>query len=308
MAGRSESYLQEDGSQGSAGVNESVAWTLRWRDLLVRTYSLYGARFRTLFLIAVTPSVFAYLWHFIPRPVIGLMSSSGWLPPRYYVAVGTAVALFEQAAHWVIRGFFFAAIASYVLRAPISEKPPLVTDAFVAVGRRIGPVAAAAVVTWAAFTISRGFLCFALLAILDRLQLLRNPRFVTVATGAVVLLLGGLLSRLGLTIPILMDNPGISVREALRRSIVKTEGWELFFTLFLTKITVLGYAAYRLVHLALTNLADRGMLSAEAYPWVQSLLYVCIAAIIESPLFIALTLLHRDRGLRRESAVAAAVG
>ena len=213
MAGRSESYLQEDGSQGSAGVNDSVAWTFRWRDLLVRTYSLYAARFRTLFLIALTPSVFAYVWHFIPRRVIGLMSSSGWLPPRYYVAVGTAVALFEQAAHWVIRGFFFAAIAAYVLRAPISEKPPLITDALTAVGRRIGPVAVTAVVTWAAFAVSRGFLCFALLVILDRLQLLGKQTFVTVATSAVVLLLGGVLSRLGLTIPILMDNPGISVGE-----------------------------------------------------------------------------------------------
>ena len=308
MAGRSESHLQEDASPSSAGVNTSVEGTLRWRDLLVRTYSLYGARFRTLFLIAVTASLFAYLCHFIQRTVIGLMSSGGWLPPRHYAAVVTAVALFQQAAYWVISGFFFAAIASHVLRAPISEKPPLVADAFAAVGRRIGPVAAAAVVTWAAFVPGRGILCFAILAILDRLRLLDNPTLVTAATGVVLLLLGGLLSRLALGIPILMDNPGISIREALRRSVVKTEGWELFFTLFLAKVTVLGYAAYGLVRLALTNLADRGMLRAEAYPWVQSLLYICIAAIIESPLFIALTLLHRYGGLRRESAVPAAVG
>jgi len=65
-----------------------------------------------------------------------------------------------------------------------------------------------------------------------------------VTFAAVPLLLAGLLSRLGLTIPELMNNSHASLRQALSASVKKTENWELFFVVFLIKSALLGFGLY----------------------------------------------------------------
>jgi hypothetical protein len=120
------------------------------------------------------------------------------------------------------------------------------------------------------------------------------------------LLLAGLLSRLALTVPVLMDKPDVSLKEALRTSVKKTEGWELFFMMFLVKSAILGLGLYWLVNHGLDWLWQRHMLTQTTYPWFARALYICIAAAVESPMFIAGSILYRDASSSREKVLSAA--
>jgi hypothetical protein len=229
-----------------------------------------------------------------------------WGSAKYWATL-TTIALFEGALYWLISGFFFAGIASKVLRDSGRDEP-LLSDAFSIARQRLGAIAAATLVIWAAFAVGRGVVALVLMPIIPRLGHLRNWVALTIVIAAMLLLLVcGLISRMGLAIPILVDNPAISARQALRLSLVKTEDWEPFFILFLAKSAIIGYAAYWIVNLGLNKLTERG-LRAEAFPWVQGVLYVCLAAILESPLFIAFSLLYRDSKIIAEEAVPAVVG
>jgi hypothetical protein len=281
---------------------------LAWGGLLARTYGLYRNRFRTLFLIALAPAVLAYLCTFLQRALFNIIRAQGWVPrwrsPGYW-ALLTTIALFEGAVYWSISGFFFGGVASNVLREPGSEEPYL-SDAFSMPRKRIGSIVTVTLMIWAAFALGREIAGLALVTILDRLGLLQNSALFTIAFGLMLLLLCGLLSRLGLAIPILVDNSEISVRQSLRLSLIKTENWEPFFMLFLAKSAVIGYAAYWIANFGLNNLFNRGMLPPEAFPWVQALFYICLAAMLESPLFIAFSLLyHESKALPQEAAAAA---
>jgi len=302
--------LQEASSQSGIDMSMPVTQSSTWASLLTRTYGRYWARFRELFLIALTPALFAYLCTFMQRTLFRTIRAKGWLPelgsPAYFVVI-MAIVLFEGAMYWLISGLFFAAVASSVVRES-GSKEPVVADAFSNARRRLGAIVGVTLVIWAAFAVGRAVAGLALGAIIQRLGLLRNVTLVTIVVGVVFLLLAGLLSRLGLAIPILMDNPEVSARESLRRSLIKTENWEPFFMLFLAKAAVIGYAAYWIVNAGLNNLVERGMLRLEAFPWVQALFYICLAAMLEPPLFIAFSLLYSDSKAIPEDAVPAAVG
>jgi hypothetical protein len=310
MARWSEGDLQENAGQSGTRMNLPSREPPTWTTLLTRTYGLYRSRFRTFFVIASVPSLIAYMSQFIQRVVAGQLRTRGLLPPQAtgrYWALITAVALFEGAVYWTISGFFFAAIASNVLNDDGNDQP-VVADAFSMARQRFGPIVAVALLIFALFALGRTVIGFALVSLLERLRLLGNFPVTFAVLTVMLLLVAGLVSRLGLAIPILMDGSKASVSESLRRSVAKTENWEPFFMLFLAKAGILGYAAYWLVNLGLANLWDHGMLSAEAYPWVQSLLYVSIAAMLESPLFIAFSLLYRESQLKPEEAIPAVVG
>jgi hypothetical protein len=278
----------------------------------VRTYGLYRNRFRTFFLIAFPPALLAYVCSslHLQRVLFRMIRDAGLLPqwgsPKYWATL-TIIALFEGALYWLISGFFFAGIASNVLRDSGRDEP-LLSDAFSIARQRPGAIAAATLVIWAAFAVSREVVALVLMPIIQRVGALRNWAVLTIVIAAMLLLVSGLISRMGLAIPILVDNPAISARQALRLSLVKTEDWEPFFILFLAKSAIIGYAAYWIVNLGLNNLAERGMLREEAFPWVQAVLYVCLAVILESPLFIAFSLLYRDSKITAEEAVPAVVG
>lgn len=308
MAGWSEGDLPESGIEGSLGVSTIQPTRLAWSGLLVRTYSLYQERFAKLFLISLPPAFLAYFFRFIhiQKLIVGGIRHHGWLPsyrsPGYWTIL-IVVALFDGAVYWVTSGFFLAGIASNVLSTS-AENQLAITDAFSKARKRLAGVAGVTLLIWSAFMLSLEIAGFALFAILERLRLEQNYIVFTSTYGLVLLLLGGLFSRFGLAIPILIDDPKASVRDALRRSVRQSEDWEPFFILFLAKSALIGYAAYWLLSQGLMNLSDRGMLKAETYPWIQSLLYICIGAMVESPLFIAFSLLYRDTKTRLEDPVA----
>lgn len=305
MAGRDSSDLQEVAAESGFGMSSPGKQSLTWVSLLVRTYGLYRDRFRSLFLIALPPAVLAYLSTFLLRAFFRIALARIWdlLPWRSpgYWAIILATILFEGAVYWLISGFFFAGVASSVL-GETGNNETLLSDAFSRARARLGALAAITLITWAAFATGQGIISLAIAPLLGT----RYPMLVQVVFDVMLLMLCGLLSRLGLAIPILMDDPQASARQSLRLSLIRTENWEPFFMLFLAKSAVIGYAAYWTVNFGLHYLFNRGMLPPEAFPWVQALFYICLAAMLESPLFIAFSLLyHESKALPQEAAAAA---
>ena len=119
------------------------------------------------------------------------------------------------------------------------------------------------------------------------------------------IVIAGLLSRFALAIPLLMENESITVREAIRSSVRKTDGWEFFFMLFLAKSAILGYAIYWVAEYGFGQLWEHTSLGESAYYWITWAFYTCLAAMLESPLFIAFSILHRELKTKSEDAVAA---
>jgi hypothetical protein len=117
-----------------------------------------------------------------------------------------------------------------------------------------------------------------------------------------LLLLATLLSKFGLTIPALMDDRSISLRQALRESVRQTEHWEFFFMLFLIKSALVGYGAYWLCNLALDQLWQHGLMNPRLDPYVPWLISIAVAAMLESPLFIAFSVLYSELNQPRDSA------
>jgi hypothetical protein len=182
-------------------------------------------------------------------------------------------------------------------------------DAFTRARQRFGSVAAVALAVWAPFVVGRMILGLVLFTILERFWISQNLFLTTVAIAILFLLLAGLLSRLGLAIPILIDDPGVSVSQSLLLSITKTEKWAPFFTVFLAKTAIFGYAVYWLLNLALSWVYRFAFPHENSRFWLESIIYICLAAMLESPIFIAFSLLYRDSRTRQEEPQpAAAIG
>jgi hypothetical protein len=148
--------------------------------------------------------------------------------------------------------------------------------------------------TWTAFFLGRGILAAAITLLVYRVGWGWNVWVATLSIGVPLLMVSGLLSRFGLVIPELMQDTSISLGQACRKSVKKTEGWEVFFMLFLAKSAILGYALFWFANYGLSWLWQNSPLSQSGYDWLSSVVYICVAAMIESPLFIAFSVLCRD--------------
>ncbi len=69
---------------------------------------------------------------------------------------------------------------------------------------------------------------------------------------------------------------------------------------FVAKSTVLAFAAYWLIDWAFDLLWARGLMNDTLYPWAIRAVYIGIAAAVESPLFIAFSILYRELKLREK--------
>jgi hypothetical protein len=307
MAEWNQGGVPEDFAQSSFGVGKAKAG-LTWSELLRQTYALYRDRFKTLFLISLPPATCAYFCFFLQRIIIRALRAQGWMPSRFSPQasiVFTLVALFEGAIYWIISAAFFAAVASNVLQKTASEEP-IFADAFTHARRRLGALIAVALTIWAPFVAGRAILGFALWTILERLGLFRNIIFWTVTYGIVLLLLAGLLTRLGLAIPVLIGDSKISVSQSLRLSIRKTENWEPFFIVFLAKTAILGYSLYWVLRISLSWVYQFAFPHEGSRFWLESVIYIGLASALESPLFIAFSLLYQHSKITQEEPRAAA--
>lgn len=280
-----------------------------WSDLLAQSYRLDGERFWTLFRIALLPAALACFWPYVQRIGVRQLWGMGWIgfgsPGKFAVLVASGWV--DGAFYWTLSGFFFAAVASNILADPDKPMPPF-SDAYTQARNRIGLVMVVAMICWTLFWIGRAAGIFALFGLLDRLRVRPGFYGTMLLVSVPLLLLAGLLSRLGLTIPVLMHEPDTGLGRAVRISLRDTENWEPFFMMFLVKSALLAFGMYWLSGLGLGWLWRHGVLNNTTYPWVSQAFRIAIAAALESPLFIAFSVLYRDTCVTREDALPAAVG
>ena len=74
---------------------------------------------------------------------------------------------------------------------------------------------------------------------------------------------------------------------------------------FLTKSAIVGYAVYWLTERGFAQLWQRIPISESVYYWVTWAVYVCLFAMLESPLFIAFSLLYSESTFKQEEAMTA---
>ena len=316
MAGRDSSDLQEVAGQSGIGVTTGPR-TLGWNDLLLRTYSLYRERFWVFFRMAFLPASLAYLftqiWRIWVRPPLKSAVARLLLPKLehspwyiYFLAPQNVAGVLESVFYWLLSAFLFAAVAARVL-AEEETKTRHLADAYSVARQRLGPILIASLLAWTCYTISRLIASFAVLRIVERFNL--GSVSSTVLFYLPWILICGLLSRIGLVIPRLIDNRRDSLVSAIRTSIRQSEDWEPFFMLFVLKSAILGYALYWLARNGLEWLWQKRLLSDALDLWVYRLVYISIAAALETPLFIAFSLLYRAKTRPNlEEALPATVG
>ena len=146
---------------------------------------------------------------------------------------------------------------------------------------------------WTLFYIGRTTSSFAVWRFLDIFHIgLRNFWVTTCALTVPILLLAGLLSKFGLAIPELMHNPSSPILNALKKSLKETEGWEVFFMMFLAKSAAIGYGIYWIAGQGIDLLWQHWALNPNGFSSVQQSVYIFIAAVVETPLFIAFSVLY----------------
>src|SRR5690348_2795326 len=205
-----------------------------WNVVLARTYALYGQRFGTFLKIALLPALITFLYGYTYRIAFRQAVMHGWLDRRSIgnVPLMAGLGLTQGGIYWIISGFFFAAVASRVLCEPAEESAPL-SDAFSAARSRIGAVVGVTLLGWVLFWMGRIVSGIAVYGVFGGSHLLRNYWAVAFIVAIPLLLVAGLLSRLGLAIPALMAKPEISISQSLKQSMASTKGWEGFFMMFL---------------------------------------------------------------------------
>jgi len=177
----------------------------------------------------------------------------------------------KGAVYWIISAFFCAAVAATFHRDQTSNLA--VSNAYTLPRHRIGAIATIALLAWTAFFIGRSSLNAALGYMMMRIHV--NPWIKTGVIDVILLALGGLVARWKLAIPALIHDPKISIREALRTSIQRTEDWETLFMFFLAKAAVTAYFAYWLVQQGMHWAWQHTSVSATAYVWIE---WACISA------------------------------
>lgn len=286
---------------GTFSISGSEVQKLTWPYVLHRTYTLYAKNFWTYFRIALLPMALAYLFIYASRQIYRQFWTNHQLTE--YLTAYLVVSLYgwiKGAVYWTLSAFFCAAVAATFHRDQTSGLA--ISDAYTLPRHRVGAVAAVALLTWTVFFVGKSSLDPALLYLMRHLRV-SNPWIKTGVIDLFLLALAGLVARWGLAIPAFMHDPKISIREALRTSVHRTESWEAFFMLFLAKSGVSAYLGYWLIREGMHWVWYHSSVSATAYLWIEWALYICLAAALESPLFIAFSVLHQEAVEPQEVAV-----
>lgn len=290
---------------------------LTWGFLLAQTYQLYAQRFWIFFRIGVPPALVVYLLGQGVRSFIRYLLLHGLLNlDQVSIDVWAVVIDFVSGAlYWLVSTIYFAAIAVNVLEdaehelKPWRSKTPFefMTNAYYKVRQRFGSLLAVGCFTWILFFLGRAVISLAMFPLVSRL-LARPGAYNHLAVLSllfsvpILVFAGFLLSKLSLAVPELMDNFGMPVRESFRNSIRKTKGWESFFIFFVIKSGVAAYIIYWVVQRGLSELWNRTQMSESFYYWLASAVYIAIAAMVESPLFIAFSILYRESNITGQEA------
>ncbi len=266
-----------------------------WAGLLIETYSLYLRRFWALSKLAIVPAALACAFRIFEQFYVAPWVR-GFLPlslaesniPKY-LCMSAAFWFLRGVPYAILSGFFCAGVSAAILRS--EEEDELIADGFGLVRERLGSIAACSVLVWTLFCAGQTIVFFLIAYVINLMQFGTNAYKAELVLFLV--LLAGLISRLGRAIPAIISERRISVPLAIRTSILGTAGTELFFSAFLLKSWLIGYAAFWLAGTVLAALWNKGGMQQTSYSWVSAVVFVMIGAMLETPLFIAFSLLHK---------------
>lgn len=284
-----------------------------WGSILAKTYRLYWNGFWMFLRIGLPVALLTYL--FTPIRRVLTKSFDQWLASLISKGLATHLAelwvlaslrrLVIGAVYWLLSAVLFAAIAANLIPGE-NEKPRHISDAYSMVRERLGQVLALGLLTWVVFSISRSIILVAWWPLLEHFSFRPGGISESVIAGVPTLIIVGLVSRAGLAIPELMTNSASSVKNCIRSSINKTEGWELFFMFFVSKSAIVGYAVYWLTQRAFELILQRMSPDASLYYWFTWAIYVCLFALLASPLFIAFSVLYPEVNAKQDATTTAA--
>ena len=290
--------------------HEVLTNKLTWNSLLAQTYRTYQERFWLFFCMGLPVALLAYLYRptqrFLLHRILANPDAASWRwhHPVLYVGIGILLAFIEGAFYWLTSAIFFAAVADQIV-SNRSGTAGLMLDSYARVRGRFAELFRLGMLTWTPFWLGRSVTFGLILLALSALGMERNWNVLFIGLGLALLIIAGLFSRIGLAVPELMANPAISARQAVRNSIRKTGNWELFFTIFLAKAAAVGYGAFWIADWVLARLYARNSMSSAVYDWATWAIYICIAAALESPLFIAFSILYRQSHEKQNEALTA---
>ena len=278
-----------------------------WGSLLSSTYRLYRERFWTFFWIGLPVALLTYFFPPLQRLAVGKLVFILGLrkfSQSYWVFLSLAT-FFTGAVYWLLSTTFFAAIAGKLINDD-SEEGQALSDAYSPVRRRLPALLVVALVTWTAFHVTRVIVAMTEARLVERFNYYPGFWSLALMIGLPLAVIAGLVSRAALAVPELIADPGVSPLRAIRNSIRKMENWEPFFMFFLIKTAIVGYGVYWAAQRGFELLWAHTSISPSAYSWVTWGVYVCLFAILESPLFIAFTVLYSELALKqKETALAA---
>lgn len=282
-----------------SGAEDPQQQELSWQYVLSRSYGIYAEHFWTYFRIAIIPAFVAYAFSYVEPLATRHLFHGMPIYSMKWAAWAIVIGWIRGAVYWTISAFFFAAIAATFDYAKTGDTQAI-ADAYTKPRKRLGSLIAIALLTWSLFYIGRALAGFAVAELLEHLGLGRNFWALTSAFGLMLVLIAGLLSRFALSIPEVTCNLSISSQDAIRNSIQATDGWELFFMIFLAKSAALGYCVLWVTSWALTWTWNHWTLNTQSYVALYWAVYICLAAMLESPLFIAFSLLYRELQAHQE--------
>jgi hypothetical protein len=323
MAGWNPGDLQENVGQGGTSLN-SERNPSSWTDLLKRTYGLYRERFDEYFPLVLAGGIVAAAAYFSLEHLRAMIANMpahqpslfdqpspsfyfrrkliDWLLWCSQVVVVWMATLFTFA--WVSAKLAGAANAAFSRTVPAAQ-------AFRSAMTQFGKIAAAAFLGALATILFSGILIPILLRPLPFLFFYLHSNYrgysltYSLGRGLVLIVFGVLLSRMAPAIPNLVDNPGRSLRDAVRGALRDSRERQALLFLWLGASAVLGGLAYFMAADALLTACTHGSVTPTGCTVLLDLLAVVMIALLAGPAFICFSLLYFESNFRERASLSA---
>lgn len=288
--------------------NQELTSTFLFR----RSYALYGQRFWQYLKIAMFPALLLFLCvtlvaHIQSNVTLDFFKSMRTDYQRdfnFHLLFIELMYLLRFCAYWLTSALLFGAVASKVTGLPPVDGSHA-EDSSLKVLSRSGGIIAVGAITFLPMFLFGSYLLPTIGAVV-----FNKPVHYSAGTDVLFritqVVLAGLLSKFGLAIPALIDDPQISVSRALGHSWQATAKWETFFMLFLIKSSVLAYVSYLLARQGLVQLWQHMQIPGQYYPYASRATGILLGALIELPLFIAFCVLYSELKAKQETVSAMA--
>ena len=265
------------------------------RSLLKNVYSLYHNQFRRWFAITAPTSLLAAL--ILVMDDQRIRAIFGGIPlrelPYHWKEMAEASVLRYGSffISWFLGCFALAATATAVNGLDADDNPSVWrSDGFQKAREHFGALLLTALLTFCAFLAGMAAIEF---VTFEAAKVVGWSRFARFNLGASLVgyeIIAGIVSWLGMSIPILLRGND-SVWDALRKSVKASNGYEGYLFLLVVESTVGSYVAWFAVQYGFQLLLPAALRYTAWYGWFIAFVAVLATAAVEPPMFIGFSLL-----------------